>query len=179
MDLLTAFRTTEAVETAKREPIALVYVAPLPPSGVPDDGVLNYSTVETLRDIFVETTSSHCFLFSDSANSLAVLKVINDNPDIVPFNALRLEGLSSVEYSAQFMRDSWALEAEQYVTVLSAATERKHEELVAQREAAVKSTLLREQKARTRLSGHQRRHTAFDIVKPDVSEDLDVGSVED
>lgn len=180
MDLLTAFRTADVIEAAKRPSRDIVYVAPLPVSGVPDDGMLKYSTVSELKDLFGGVEPGHCFLFSEDADSLAVLKVINDHPNILPFGARRLEGLVAVEYPATFLRDSWALESEQYHTILSQRAERKHEEVAAQKEVAAKSTFHREQQARTRLSGNQRRHTAFDVVRAEThAEDPDVGAVEE
>lgn len=180
MDLLTAFHTANVVDESKRGPRDIVYVAPLPPSGVPEDGALVYSTVEELRDLFGDIAPNHCFLFSESANSLAVLKVVTENPNIIPFNAVRLEGLTSVEYSAAFMRDSWALDAAQYYTVVSEKAERVQAAHNAQKEVAATSTFHREKQARTKLSGNQRRHTAFDVVKPDavVDADLDIGATE-
>lgn len=180
MDLLTAFTTEEARERVNQGPRDVVYVAPLPNGGVPDDGALTYSTVESLKDLFGDIKPGHCFLFSESPDSLAVLKVINDNPNIVPFSAVRLEGLISVEYSSSFMRDSWALHAEQYHSVLGAFAERVQADHAAKKEVAMTSTFHREKQARTRLSGNQRRHSAFDVVSPDASaNDLDVGSTGD
>lgn len=180
MDLLTAFHTANAIDESKKGPRDVVYVAPLPPSGVPEDGALVYSTVEELRDLFGDVAPNHCFLFTESANSLAVLKVVNDNPNIVPFNAVRLEGLTAVEYTAAFMRDSWALESAQYYTVVSEKAERVQAAHNERREVAAKSTFHREKQARTKLTGGQRRHTAFDVVNPDlaVDADLDIGASE-
>lgn len=180
MDLLTAFHTANVVDEVKKGPRDIAYVAPLPPSGVPEDGTLVYSTVEELRDLFGDVGPNHCFLFSDSAESLAVLKVINDNPNIVPFHAVRLEGLTAVEYSAPFMRDSWALDSEQYYSVISKKAERVQAEHIAKKEVAATSVFHKEKMARTKLGGGQRRHTAFDVVKPDaeVDADLDIGQTE-
>lgn len=179
MDLLTAFNTEEARERVAQGPRDVVYVAPLPNGGVPDDGALTYSTVESLKDLFGDIRSGHCFLFSESPDSLSVLKVVNDNPNIVPFSAVRLEGLTSVEYSSSFMRDSWALHSEQYHSVLSSFAERVQADHAAKKEVAMTSTFHREKQARTRLSGNQRRHSAFDVVSPDASkDDLDIGASE-
>lgn len=160
----------------------MVYAAPLPRQGVPADGALQYSTVSMLADVVGGAIADgHCFLFSEEARSLSVLRILNDYPDVLPFRIRRLEGLTGVEYPAGFMRDSWALDGESYFNRVTAAAEQKQAEVATRKEAAAKSKVVREQQARTRLSGHARRHEAFDVVRPAaaVESDADIGAAED
>lgn len=183
MDLLGSFRTQSAIAAANTvDERPVVYVAPLPRQGVPADGALQYSTVSTLADAVGGTVADgHCFLFSEEAGPLSVLRILNDYPNVLPFRVKRLEGLTGVEYPAGFMRDSWALDGEPYFNRVVAAAERKQAEVVVKKEAAAKSKVVREQQARTRLSGHTRRHEAFDVVQPEATadSDADVGAAED
>lgn len=180
MDLLSSFRTQATIDAVRKtDDRPTVYVGPLPRQGVPSDGAVEYSTVVCLTDVTVPVKSGHCFLFSEDADSLSVLRILNDYPNVLPFRVRRLEGMSGVEYPAGFLRDSWALEAEQYFNLVTAAAEAKQADAAEKKKKADSSKAVREQQARTRLSGHTREFRAFDVVGPNTEDqDVDVGAAD-
>lgn len=149
-----------------------LFVAPNP-SASPEDGVLDYSTIETVFDI-ERINDRTVVLFRD--DQLELLKCLCENQAIFNLELTVLSGVPQVDYSADFENATWALKKVAYVPFISEL--RLAADLQSQLEAQKETAYDREKAGYTRKTGLVKEHKNFELlgskVVPEGGDDEDV-----
>lgn len=173
MDIQSALDYSEEQNKASnqdKEP-KIVFVAPRT-ENVPDDGVLFYSTVESIYDFGKVDERSVVLVSSDQ---LPLLKCVCDNTSLFGLELRVITGLPQSDYTSGFEEATWNLERVAYVPFIS---ELKLASEVETQLNAEKSTAYdRERSVYTRKDGSVKGHSKFDVITP-TSEDSDDAAVE-
>lgn len=180
MDIAAALadmsETNDAADTSKTAKSAddskKLFVAPNP-STSPEDGVLDYSTIESVFDI-ERIADRVVVLFRE--DQIELLKCLCDNQVIFNVELTVLGGVPQVDYSADFENATWALKKVAYVPFISEL--RLAADLQAQLEAQNATAYDREKAGYTRKTGLVKEHKDFELlgskVVPEGGDDEDV-----
>lgn len=163
MDINAALADIEAAQIASSHPGSdkqprMLFVAPSNGTS-PDDGVLLYSTIETLFDV-ANVPERSVVLFR--ADQEAILKCLCENEALFGVELRVLGGLPETDYSVSFESATWALEKVAYVPFLSEL--RLAADLNQQLEAQNATVYDREKASYTRKSGEVKEHRDFEVM---------------
>lgn len=163
MDIQAALADIEEQEQATRvTPAAdavMLFVGPASDKS-PDDGILVYSTVETVFDI-AKVPERSVVLFRP--DQIGLLKCLCENEVLFGLELRVLTGLPEVDYSPDFDNATWALEKVAYLPFLSEL--RLAAELDDQLKAQNSTVYDREKATYTRKTGAVKEHTNFEVMK--------------
>lgn len=164
MDIQAALRDTgnEPIETPAPvdQPRKMLFVSPSADKS-PDDGVLTYSTLETVFDIADIPERS---VITFRPDQLPLLRCLCDNDSLFGLELRALTGLPETDYSADFDNAVWALDKVAYVPFISEL--RLASELDSQLQAQNETGYDRERVAYTRKSGEVKEHSNFKVATP-------------
>lgn len=163
MDITAALSDAEdrnhsEIEKGASSPRKMLFVAPATEKS-PEDGVLTYSTVETLFDV-ARVAERSVILFR--ADQLPMLKCLAENEVLFDIELRVLTGLPATDYSADFDSTTWALEKVAYVPFLSEL--RLAAEMDAQLKAQNATAYDRERTSYTRKTGEVKEHKNFEVL---------------
>lgn len=164
MDITAALADMEVeVEKASNEGKVkqpkMLFVGPAAAAS-PDDGVLTYSTIETLFDV-ANIPERSVVLFRD--DQTPVLKCLCENEALFGIEMRVLSGLPDTDYSVDFESASWALEKVAYIPFLSEL--RLAADMEQQLAAQNSTTYDREKAAYTRKTGEVKEHRNFEVIQ--------------
>lgn len=146
-------------------------LAPLP-NVVPEDSIVTYTTVETLKDV-LDAPPQAVLLFAE--DRMELLEVVVAHPQLVGFTSYVLSGLPTADYNAAFESKTYTLERVAYPSLINDLIERKRtaEALADERATPYE----RERRQFTRKSGGVKELTGVRIAgQPDQEEDADAGA---
>lgn len=163
MDIQAALADIEEHEAANKPVVAqdavMLFVGPASDKS-PDDGILVYSTVETVFDI-AKVPERSVVLFRPEQTGL--LKCLCENEALFGLELRVLTGLPEVDYSPDFDNATWALEKVAYLPFLSEL--RLAAELDDQLKAQNSTVYDREKASYTRKTGSVKEHTDFEVMR--------------
>lgn len=136
----------------------MLFVAPSNDKS-PDDGVLTYSTVETLFDLANIPDRTVVLFRNDQTQTL---KCVCDNSVLFDLELRVLTGLPETDYNADFESAVWSLDKVAYLPFLSEL--RLATEIEDQRAANQMTAYDREKVGYTRKSGAVKAHANFEAV---------------
>lgn len=155
----------------KIEEAATFYVAPIA-NELPNDGVLNYTTIESVHDLKVVADRSVITLRDDQ---LDIVKCVHDYPALFKVNLVVLTGLPTAAYSVAFDETTWAYDKVAYAPFISEL--RVAGEIEAQLAVQNETEYDREKKQYTRKTGEVKAHTDFELATADDDSTDDVMSL--
>lgn len=137
------------------------FVAPVTEQ-LPDDGVLEYATIESIYDISSVADRS---VVQFSHSQIPLLKLICENTAILGLRPTVLSGLPGAEYTAAFDSATWSAERVAYSPLISELT--LAAEVRDQLSASQLTTHDKEKMNYTRKNGTVKAQTDFDIAGED------------
>lgn len=173
LDEVIAASETRHTPVKKVEPPKTVFIAPYT-EDLPDDGVLSYTTIESVYDLKSIPDRSVVMLRDDQT---ALMKCVADNRALFALELVTLTGLPAANYSASFDEVTWAFNKVAYAPFISEL--RLASEIADQLDSQNKTPYAREKEAYTRKTGEVKQMTAFDVSPVDSDpEDSGFGDVE-
>lgn len=169
-DIVSANETDLRVDTKDTNSRTL-FVAPATDE-TPNDGVLQYTTVESIYDFKTIPDRSVVLLRGDQND---LLKCVADNRKLFSLELFTLTGLPGANYSATFDEATWAFNKVAYAPFISEL--RLAGEIAAQIEAQSQTPYSREKEAYTRKTGEVKQMVAYDVAP--IGNESDEGDVED
>lgn len=136
----------------------MLFVAPASDKS-PDDGVLTYSTIESVFDVAAVPDRSVVIFRADQ---IAMLKCFCENEGLFGLEMRVLTGLPETDYTADFDNATWSLDRVSYLPFLSEL--RLASEMESQLSAINETAYDREKAGYTRKTGLVKEHTKFDKV---------------
>jgi len=141
------------------EPSKTLFVAPAPDE-VPNDGVLAYTTIESIFDIRDVPDRTVMLMRPDQ---LGILQCISENTPVFDVQLATLTGLPGASYTVTFDEATWAFDKVAYAPFIS---ELRVAGEIEEQLAAQKRTIHDEEKAKyTRKTGEVKEHSNFKLAK--------------
>lgn len=153
------FNTMHAhVDKAKEFPERLIC-----PAGetVPEDGVVQFVTVETLADVLVERPANTVIMFRDDQHDL--VKCLIEYSALFGCEPVILSGVPSVTYSGEFDKITWSVQRLAYHTIVNDLLEVQRRNRDMQSEIKASSVGERERASFTRKDGSVKEFRAFSM----------------
>lgn len=159
MDIQAALADHEDAQLSNsketKEASKMLFVAPIS-ENTPDDGVLLYSTVESLFDLAAIPDRTVVLFRPDQT---PMIKCLCDNPTLFDIELRALTGIPETDYSTEFDSVTWSLDRVAYLPFLSEL--RLASEIGAQLEVETQTDYDREKAVYTRKTGLVKEHKGF------------------
>lgn len=159
----------EFASSVKTKPVTstkMIFVSPISEKS-PDDGVLSYSTVESVFDLAAIPDRG---VVTFRPDQIEILKLVCENQTLFGLELSVLSGVPETDYSADFENATYAIDRVAYLPFLSEL--RLAAEIGAQLEAQEQTEYDREKATYTRKNGKVKEHSNF-LLPDEVSETLD------
>lgn len=166
-DVLNAGAIKVAPEAGKKEPLPVLFVAPLG-TEVPSDGLLTYVTFNTFAELLGAPEGAVVLFREDQKNKLTTLCA---DAAVFERDVRAMYGLPATEYKAWFDEATFQTEKVSYAPLVSEI--RIADEVEATKEATRKqgSTYQQERKRTERSDGSVRYHDSIGVYNPDEDDD--------
>jgi len=160
-DALSDFesRVKNTTKSSGFQPDKVIFVAPSP-DVIPDDGVLAYTTIESIFDIKNVPDRSVILIRPDQ---LEIISCISEHTTIFNIQLATLTGVPNADYSIAFDEATWRFDKVAYAPFIS---ELRIAGEIEEQLAAQKRTLHDEEKLKyTRKTGEVKEHSDFKIER--------------
>lgn len=148
-----------SLANTKTEVSKTLFVAPSPDE-LPDDGVLEYVTVETIFDLKTVPDRSVVLVREEQ---LEMIRCIAENSTVFDLKFATLTGLPGANYSVSFDEATWAFDKVAYAPFISEL--RVAGEIESQLEAQNRTVHDVEREKYTRKTGEVKAHTNFSLAR--------------
>lgn len=153
---------------AKQTDAPTLYLAPITEE-LPNDGVLSYSTVETLSDLSSCADRTVVLLRDEQMD---MIRCVHDYPSLFRLNLMVMTGLPAANYTAAFEEATWSYDKLAYAPFISEL--RVAGEIESQLQSQNETVYDKEKQRYTRSSGEVKPHSDFVVAThAGVSDDED------